>query len=100
MEENSNGDPRKVSSRRSKFEIWSEFLEVCMRTPRTQSWLRRNLRLKTSMFKEVIKFLLARDLINQINNFGTIEYLTTEKGKLALSQYYDLISRYFTLDSD
>jgi predicted transcriptional regulator len=86
------------SRRRSTFEIWSELLEVCARTPRTQSWLRRNLRLKTSGFKEAITFLMIRSLIKEVNNFGTTEYLTTKRGEEALLQYYSLINKFFVLD--
>jgi predicted transcriptional regulator len=84
-----------VSSRRSRFEIWSEFLETCTRSPRTQTWLRRNLRLKTSSFTEAIQFLISRGLIKEQNNFGIIEYVTTEKGEEALQQYYRLITKFF-----
>ncbi len=88
--------PTYYSSRRSRFEIWSEFLETCVRTPRTQTWLRANLRIKTSTFKGAIQFLISRGLIKELNNFGTIEYVTTEKGEEALLQYYTLITRFFT----
>jgi predicted transcriptional regulator len=86
---------RKGISRRSKFEIWSELLEICAKTPRTQTWLRNNLGLKTSSVKEALRFLLARDLIQQDNNLGSIEYITTKKGTEALLQYYHLITNFF-----
>ncbi|MFW9779098.1 MAG: winged helix-turn-helix domain-containing protein [Candidatus Heimdallarchaeota archaeon] len=98
MEKERSDSKRNGSRRRSSFEIWSELLEVCARTPRTQSWLRRNLRLKTSGFKEAIEFLMVRGLIKEVNNFGSFEYLTTKKGEEALLHYYKLINRFFVLD--
>ena len=90
---------RNKSSRRNKFEIWAEILEVCLRTARTQSWLLRELRLKTSSIREAIIFLVDRELIIQIDesNYNTIGYLTTAKGKETLAQYYKLITKYFSL---
>lgn len=85
------------SFRRNKFEIWSEILEACNRVPRTQSWLLRELRLKTSSIKEALGFLMERELVNQVDedNYNTIAYLTTVKGKEALRSYYNLITKYF-----
>ncbi|MFX0039173.1 MAG: winged helix-turn-helix domain-containing protein [Promethearchaeota archaeon] len=85
------------STRRNKFEIWSEILEACNRVPRTQSWLLRELRLKTSAIKESLLFLMERELIYQVDeeNSGVIGYLATDKGKEALRNYYNLITKYF-----
>ena len=90
---------RMKSSKRSKFEIWSEVLESCLRRPRTQTWLLRKIRLKTQTIKTTLQFLQSRDLIEQIDDFGTIKYLTTKKGEEALIQYYNLITEFFDLDS-
>ncbi|MFX1507705.1 MAG: winged helix-turn-helix domain-containing protein [Promethearchaeota archaeon] len=95
MNRQNNKTERKGISRRSKFEIWSELLEICTKTPRTQTWLRNNLGLKTSSVKEALRFLVARDLIQQVNNFGSIEFITTKKGTEALLQYYNLITNFF-----
>ncbi|MFX0085050.1 MAG: winged helix-turn-helix domain-containing protein [Candidatus Hodarchaeota archaeon] len=96
MGKTNNHNQLNRQSRRSKFEIWSEILEICTQTSRTQSWLRRNLGLKTTTFKDAMNFLLARDLIRTVNEFEQIEYLTTEKGEQALFQYYSLITKFFT----
>ncbi len=96
MGTNNNHNRLNRPSRRSKFEIWSEILEICTQTSRTQSWLRRNLGLKTTTFKDAMNFLLVRDLIRTVNRFESIEYLTTEKGEEALYQYYSLITKFFT----
>ncbi|MHA1191510.1 MAG: winged helix-turn-helix domain-containing protein [Promethearchaeota archaeon] len=55
------------SSRRSKFEIWAEVLEFCLRVKRTQKWLLRETRLKTSVIKETLQFLMSRNLIQLLN---------------------------------
>lgn len=94
MKENNN-ITRQGMSRRSKIKIWAEILEICAKTPRTQTWLRNNLGMTTVAVKDALRFLLTRDLIEQINNFGLIEYLTTKKGTEALLQYYNLITNYF-----
>jgi hypothetical protein len=56
------------SSRRSKFEIWAEVLELCLREKRTQTWLLRETRLKTKAIKQTLQFLLSRNLIVQLND--------------------------------
>ncbi len=80
-------------TRRSKFEIWAELLEACARTSRTQSWLLRKVGLKTSAIKEALDFLNTAGLLSQqnVNN----EFITTKKGESALTQYYQLITKYF-----
>ncbi|MFX1251923.1 MAG: winged helix-turn-helix domain-containing protein [Promethearchaeota archaeon] len=88
---------RMKSSKRSKFEIWSEVLESCLKRPRTQTWLLRKIRLKTQTIKTTLQFLQSRDLIEQIEDFDTIKYLTTKKGEEALIRYYNLISEFFEL---
>ena len=70
-----------------------------MKQPRTQSWLLRNLRLKTSSVKETINFLSKRGLLTEIDpkNDNTSYYQTTHKGRDALLDYYDLITKYFEI---
>ena len=83
--------------RRSKFEIWAELLEACARNARTQSWLMRQVGLKTKAIKEALDFLLTTGLIEQLHssdwNLG--KYQTSTKGKEALTQYYQLITKFF-----
>ena len=86
------------SSRRSKFEIWSEVLEFCLRARRTQTWLLRKTRLKTSAIKETIQFLLSRNLIERQNEGDLTKYQTTERGEEVLKRYYSLINDFFDLD--
>ena len=84
--------------RRSKFEIWAELLEACVRTPRTQSWLLRRVGLKTQTIKEALDFLVTSGLIENFQsvdgNLG--EFRTTKKGEEALTQYYELVTKYFS----
>ena len=86
-----------MTARRNKFEIWSEVLESCLRTPRTQTWLLREIRLKTQAIKETLQFLLLRHLIEQIDDINGIKYQTTKKGEEALIKYYNLINDFFEL---
>ncbi len=88
------------SSRRSKFEIWAEVLEFCLRTKRTQTWLLRKTRLKTSAIKETLQFLLSRNLIEQLNDEDIIKYHTTDRGEEVLKQFYTLINDYFDLNQN
>lgn len=85
------------SSRRSKFEIWAEVLELCLRKKRTQTWLLRETRLKTSSIKETLQFLLSRKLIEQSNDNDMIKYQTTDRGEEVLKRFYTLINDYFNL---
>lgn len=97
MGSNSYKNEKNHSIRRNKFEIWSEILESCNRIPRTQSWLLRELRLKTSVIKESLLFLTERNLIYKVDeeNYNTIAYSTTDRGQEALRNYYNLITKYF-----
>jgi predicted transcriptional regulator len=88
------------SSRRSKFEIWSEILEFCLRKKRSQTWLLRNTRLNTNAIKENLQFLLSRNLIDQINEGEVIKYHITDKGEDALQKFYTLINDYFDLNQE
>jgi len=84
-------------SRRNKFEIWAEVLEFCLRAKRTQTWLLRETRLKTSAIKETLQFLLSRNLIEQLNDDNVIEYRTTDRGEEVLKKFYNLVNDYFDL---
>ncbi|MFQ5820723.1 MAG: winged helix-turn-helix domain-containing protein [Candidatus Heimdallarchaeota archaeon] len=83
--------------RRSKFEIWVEILEACVRTSRSQSWLLQRVGLKTQTIKESLHFLIVSGLLKQllISNGDRREFQTTMKGEEALSQYYELVTKYF-----
>ncbi|MDO8125325.1 MAG: winged helix-turn-helix domain-containing protein [Candidatus Hermodarchaeota archaeon] len=85
------------AARRGKFEIWSALLEACLRTPRTQSWLMRKVGLNTAAAKEALSILTSGGLLEQESEptAGIFEYKTTEKGKAALAQYYQLIASFF-----
>ena len=87
----------KPTARRTKYEIWAEILEVCSRTPRSQSWIMRELRLKTSTAKETLDFLVDRRLIETVKgkNDKWDEHKTTILGKQALHDFYNLIRQYF-----
>lgn len=91
------GDIAMSSFRRSKFEIWAEVLEFCLREKRTQTWLLRKTRLKTSAIKEILQFLLSRSLIEQLNDDDIIKYRTTGRGEEVLRRFYTLINDYFDL---
>ena len=86
------------SSRRSKFEIWAEVLEFCLRAKRTQTWLLRETRLKTSAIKETLQFLLSRNLIKQLNEGDVIKYHTTNLLEELLKRFYTLVNDYFDLN--
>ena len=86
------------SSRRSKFEIWAEVLEFCLRAKRTQTWLLRKTRLKTNTIKETLQFLFSRNLIKKFNDGDYIKYQTTKRGQEVLDRFYTLINDYFDLN--
>ncbi|MFW9920663.1 MAG: winged helix-turn-helix domain-containing protein [Candidatus Thorarchaeota archaeon] len=87
-----------MTSRRTKYERWAEILESCIWESKTQSWLMRELGLKTQLIKEDVAFLLEAELLEQVDEpeTGIYVFLTTEKGKEALSRFYQLVSKYFT----
>ena len=85
------------SSRRSKFEIWAEVLEFCLRVKRTQTWLLRETRLKTIVIRETLQFLISRNLIKQIDDGDLVKYQTTVRGEEVLKRFYTLINDYFDL---
>ena len=71
---------------------------MCVRAGRTQSWLLRQLRLKTSAIKDALEFLLGAGLIAATVNADADarQYQTTPKGEEALTTYYKLITKYFS----
>lgn len=85
-------------ARRTKYEIWVEILEVCLNQPRHQSWILRELRLKTDHVKDSLQFLINRGLIKaeEPEDDVWMAYRTTSKGKEALLHFYTLITNYFT----
>jgi predicted transcriptional regulator len=87
-----------MSSRRNKFEIWAEVLESCLRVKRTQTWLLREIRLKTSAIKEILEFLTSRNLIQQYNEDDLVKYQTTKRGEEVLKKFYTLVNDYFDLN--
>jgi predicted transcriptional regulator len=88
------------SSRRSKFEIWAEVLEFCLRARRSQTWLLRKTRLKTSAIKETLQFLVSRKLIEQKSDGDILKYQTTERGEEVLKRFYTLVNDYFNLNQN
>lgn len=84
--------------RRTKYERWVELLEVCVWETRTQSWLMRQLGMKTQSIKEDLSFLVKAGLLDQLDEpqVGIYEFKTTERGRDALNQFYGLVTRYFT----
>jgi len=89
-----------MSSRRTKFETWAEVLEFCLRSKRTQTWLLRETRLKTSAIKENLQFLLSRNLIEQLDDEDIIQYQTTKRGEEALKRFYTLVTDFFDLNQN
>jgi predicted transcriptional regulator len=87
-----------MSSRRNKFEIWAEVLESCLRVKRTQTWLLREIRLKTSAIKEILEFLTSRNLIQQYNEDDLVKYQTTKRGEEVLKKFYTIVNDYFDLN--
>ena len=85
-------------SRRSKFEVWAEILEFCLRAKKTQTWLLRETRLKTRVIKETLQFLLSRKLIEQLNDNDIKKYHTTDRGEEVLKRFYTLVNDYFDLN--
>ena len=84
--------------RRTKYEIWVEILEVCLNEPHHQSWILKELSLKTDLVKKSIAFLLERNLLIEIidEEDKWTAYRTTMKGKEALSHFYQLMTNFFS----
>ena len=82
--------------RRSRYEIWAEVLEACSVDDRTQGWLIRHLGLRHDYAQDSLEFLTGRGLLaTNRDGMGNATYGTTERGKMALAQYYTLMDRYF-----
>ncbi len=84
--------------RRNKYEIWAQILDLCSREPSHLSRILQKLRLKTSLCKEYLLFLLERNLLETIEkeNDRGISYQTTLRGKEALNEFFNLITKFFT----
>ena len=78
--------------------MWAEVLESCLRVKRTQTWLLREIRLKTSAIKEILEFLTSRNLIQQYNENDLVKYQTTKRGEEVLKKFYTIVNDYFDLN--
>ncbi|MFX1365641.1 MAG: winged helix-turn-helix domain-containing protein [Promethearchaeota archaeon] len=87
-----------VTSRRNKYEIWAQILDLCSREPCHLSKILQKLHLRTSLCKEYLLFLIERNLLRTIEkeNDSSIMYQTTLRGKEALNEFYNLITKFFT----
>jgi len=58
----------------------------------------RNLGMKTKIMKEDLSFLTGGNLLEQLDEpqEGIYEFKTTQKGREALSQFYKLVTQFFT----
>ena len=99
MSEFDTQEGKNTSSRRTKYETWSEILEVCLYTSRSQTWILQKLGLKTSALKEALQFLLERELLDKEQKAEIILYKTSSKGEEALILFYKLITSYFSSKS-
>lgn len=90
-------DINSAVGRRNKYEIWAQILDLCAREPSHLSRILHKIRLKTSLCKEYLSFLLERNLLEAIEkeNDRSIIYQTTIKGKEALNEFYKLITKFF-----
>ena len=82
--------------RRTKYDMWSEILESCLKTHRTKYWLTSRLGMSWKVIDESIGFLTKAKLIEVIDSRNsTKKYQTTPKGQGALRTYKILINKYF-----
>ncbi|WP_371806486.1 winged helix-turn-helix domain-containing protein [Candidatus Lokiarchaeum ossiferum] len=91
-------DPKfETSPRRNKYELWVEILDLCTDKEIHLSQIMRDLRLRTGKCKEYLLFLLQKDLlsIKRDQSDQRIVYLTTSKGKKAVQQFMQVLSKYF-----
>lgn len=58
----------------------------------------RNLGMKTQLMKEDLSFLVGAELLQQQEEpqAGLYEFKTTDKGREALTQFYKLVTQFFT----
>lgn len=98
MKKTIHNDINSAIGRRNKYEIWAQILDLCSREPSHLSRILHKIRLKTSLCKEYLLFLLERNLLETIEkeNDRGIMYQTTLKGKEALNEFYNLITKFFT----
>ena len=85
------------TGRRNKYEIWMQILDLCSREPSHLSRILRKIRLSTNLCKEYLLFLLERDLLEAIQkeNDRGLSYQTTLKGREALLDFSNLITKFF-----
>jgi len=86
-----------ASHRRNKYEIWVEILSFCSPDSRTLSRIMRELRLRTAKCKEYLLFLIQQKLlkISRDEHDGFIKYSTSDKGKQAVHDFFQLLGKYF-----
>ena len=98
MKKTIHTDINSTRGRRNKYEIWAQILDLCSREPSHLSRILQKLRLKTSLCKEYLLFLLERNLLETIEkeNDRGISYQTTLRGKEALNEFFNLITKFFT----
>ena len=58
----------------------------------------RHLGMKTQIMKDDLAFLVDAELLDQLDEpqEGIYEFKTTEKGREALTQFYKLVTKFFT----
>ena len=58
----------------------------------------RNLGMKTQIMKDDLSFLVGGELLEQQEEpqAGIYEFKTTDKGREALTQFYKLVTQFFT----
>lgn len=93
-----NSGINSTTGRRNKYEIWAQILDLCSREPSHLTRIIQKLRLKTSLCKEYLIFLLERNLLETIEkeNDRNISYQATLRGKEALNEFLKLITKFFT----
>ena len=98
MKKTIHTDINSTRRRRNKYEIWAQILDLCSREPSHLSRILQKIRLKTSLCKEYLLFLLERNLLETIEkeNDRGISYQTTLRGKEALNEFLNLITKFFT----
>ena len=98
MKKTIHTDINSTRGRRNKYEIWAQSLDLCSRESSHLSRIIQKLRLKTSLCKEYLLFLLERNLLETIEkeNDRGISYQTTLRGKEALNEFFNLITKFFT----
>jgi predicted transcriptional regulator len=84
-------------SRRTKYDIWSDILESCVKKQRTRFWLTSRLGLSWKVVDESLRFLTTAKLIEatKLQRKETTKYKTTAKGQEALITYRRLLIEYY-----